>query len=320
MENSGLKLSTTRLASPTNSSAEERHSEQARHRIKRLVLGLAAMTFALMVVGGLTRVMGAGLSCPDWPLCYGALVPHMDQYIFLEWFHRVIATGVGLGTVVLCALCWWSRRELPQWLVGLAGVALVLVLVQGALGALTVTEYLRFDIVTAHLGTAMLFFATLLVMAAALTASPAALGPVGMLPWVALAATLICYTQIVLGGLVASQWAVHQCLEGSLLCDVMNNHLIGVGPTVAAVLLVVWTAWRRGLSGILKRISWLTGGFLVIQVALGVATFVLKLSVPLVTVAHLAVGAALLGTLVVLTVLSWRDRQFDRAAHLQQGN
>lgn len=318
MENSGLKFLTTRPSSPTGS-VEKRHSEQSRHRIKRLVLGLAAMTFALMVVGSLTRVMGAGLSCPDWPLCYGALVPHMDQYIFLEWFHRVIATGVGLGTVVLCALCWRSRRELPRWLVGLAGTALVLVLVQGALGGLTVTEYLRFDIVTAHLGTAMLFFATLLVMAAALTVSP--VGSVGVLPWVALTATLICYTQIVLGGLVASQWAVHQCLEGSLLCDVMNNHLIGVGPTVASVLLVVWTAWRtQGLSGTLKRISWLAGGFLVIQVALGAATFMLKLSVPLVTVAHLAVGAALLGTLVVLTVLSWRERQFDQVAHLQQGS
>ena len=46
---------------------------------------------ALVVIGGATRVMEAGLACPDWPLCYGTLLPgkQMNAQVFLEWFHRL---------------------------------------------------------------------------------------------------------------------------------------------------------------------------------------------------------------------------------------
>jgi cytochrome c oxidase assembly protein subunit 15 len=121
---------------------------------------MAFATLALMAVGSATRVMNAGLACPDWPLCYGQLVPQqqMNLQVFLEWFHRLDAALIGVSTLWLVGLCLWYRRQVPGWLPWAAVGALVLIGVQGALGGLTVTQLLRFDIVTAHLGTALLFF------------------------------------------------------------------------------------------------------------------------------------------------------------------
>jgi heme a synthase len=282
-----------------------REEATALRTIHRLILALCVLTFGLMALGSLTRVMGAGLSCPDWPLCYGQIVPHMDQYIFLEWFHRQIATLVGLGTLLLLGLSWYARPSLPRWMPWFSALAFALVLFQGVLGALTVTQYLRFDIVTAHLGTAMLYFGTLLAAAAALQPLSPGTAKVGWIPQVAIGATVVCYGQIILGGLVASQWALNQCLTGSVLCNVMNNHLFGVVPATLAVLFAAFVSWRQ------KGFRWAAFGLLgllALQIGLGVTTFYLKLSVQGLTVAHLAVGAALFGALIWLSVLSLRQR------------
>lgn len=140
-------------------------------RIRRLVWKLCAATLILMAIGSATRVMNAGLACPDWPLCYGELVPtkQMNFQVFLEWFHRLDAALIGIGAIALVAISWWYRQFLPRWLPWGSTFALFLIVFQGILGGLTVTELLRFDIVTAHLGTALLFFITLLVIGSTLT-------------------------------------------------------------------------------------------------------------------------------------------------------
>ncbi len=88
----------------------------------------------------------------------------MNFQVFLEWFHRLDAAFIGFSAIALCVLSWWHRRTLPNWLPWASTFALFLIVFQGILGGLTVTELLRFDIVTAHLGTALLFFTTLLVI------------------------------------------------------------------------------------------------------------------------------------------------------------
>ncbi len=144
---------------------------QPKERIRRLVWKLCVATLILMAIGSATRVMNAGLACPDWPLCYGEIVPakQMNFQVFLEWFHRLDAAVIGIGAVALAVLSWWNRRSLPSWLPWASTFALGLIVFQGVLGGLTVTQLLRFDIVTAHLGTALLFFTTLLVIGTALT-------------------------------------------------------------------------------------------------------------------------------------------------------
>ena len=68
---------------------------------------------ALIVIGGATRVMEAGLACPDWPLCYGSFSPfsHMNLKVFLEWFHRLDAFLVGILTVSYTHLTLPTNRE-----------------------------------------------------------------------------------------------------------------------------------------------------------------------------------------------------------------
>lgn len=284
---------------------------QPQDRIRRLVWKLSLATLLLMAVGSATRVMNAGLACPDWPLCYGELVPtaQMNFQVFLEWFHRLDAAVIGVGALTLMGLSWWYRRDLPLWLPWASTFALALILFQGALGGLTVTELLRFDIVTAHLGTALLFFSTLLIIGCCLLPYQGT-GNVGQLPWVSLTASVLVYVQSILGALVGSQWALHQCLGASQLCTIMNSHIVGVVPPTLATLTLVFLAWRTfALHPILRKLANLAGLCLIAQIVLGVATFYLRLQVEPLTVAHQVMGAILLGTLVTFTVLAFRDRQ-----------
>jgi len=284
--------------------------------VTRLVFGLAIATLFLMALGSATRVMNAGLSCPDWPLCYGEFVPRdqMNLQVFLEWFHRLIATSMGFAAIGLASLTWWYRRVLPVWTPWAATFALFLVIVQGILGGLTVTELLRFDIVTAHLGTGLLFFSTLVAIGTALL-SHHGTGNVGKLKWVGVTAVILVYVQSILGGLVSSQWALHQCYGTNQLCAVMNSHLAGVVPATIATLTLIVLSWRTpALHPSLRRWANLAGLCLLLQIALGVATFRLHLQVEPLTVAHQAVGASLLGTLLVFTVLAFRDAPVLRKA------
>ncbi len=297
-------------ATPETSTSEVSTSK-TQAWISRFVLLLAGFTLFLMALGSATRVMNAGLSCPDWPLCYGELVPaaEMNLQVFLEWFHRLIATVIGFASIVLVGVTIWKRRELPPWAPILAGLAFGLVVFQGILGGLTVTELLRFDIVTAHLGTGLLFFTTLLTLGLLLKPDivPQSGHKPGSLSWLGLAAAGLVYLQSLLGGLVASQWALHQCFASGELCLVMNGHLIGIIPATAVTLALVVMVWIRELTPQLKRLGYLAGGLVIAQIALGTLTFKLHLQVEPLTVAHQAVGAVLLGTLVAFTVFSLKE-------------
>ena len=283
--------------------------------IRRLVWKIAIATLLLMAVGSATRVMNAGLACPDWPLCYGQLVPtrQMNLQVFLEWFRRVDAVLIGVSAIALSGLSWWYRRELPKWLPWAATFALFLIVFQGILGGLTVTQLLRFDIVTAHLGTALLFFTTLIIIGTALTPYRGTKAA-GKLRWIGLSAAILVYLQSILGGLVGSRWALHQCFGGSQLCNVMNAHILGVVPPTLATIAVVWFARRTpALHKNLRILANAAAGLVSLQILLGIATFKLHLQVEPLTVTHQLVGASLLGVLVAFTVLAMRDNSSSNA-------
>ena len=293
--------------------------QSPKDRIRRWVWRMCVATLMLMAIGSATRVMNAGLACPDWPLCYGELVPtkQMNFQVFLEWFHRLDAALMGVSAIALVGVSWWNRRGLPKWLPWASTFALFLIIFQGILGGLTVTELLRFDIVTAHLGTALVFFSTLLAIGTALTPYQAT-GTVGKLPWVGLTATILVYVQSLLGALVGSRWALHQCFAGYQLCDVMYSHIFGLIPPTVAILTVVFMAWRTpALNPALRRLANMAGGLLILQLIVGLATFKLHLQVEPLTVSHQAIGATLLGILVVFTVLSLRDWVANRSINAE---
>jgi heme a synthase len=277
--------------------------------IRRLVWKIAIATLLLMAVGSATRIMNAGLACPDWPLCYGQLVPtqQMNLQVFLEWFHRLDAALIGFSAIALTSLSWWWRKELPSWLPWASTFALFLIVFQGILGGLTVTQLLRFDIVTAHLGTALLFFATLIAIATSLIPFQAT-GVAHILAKWGIAAVILVYLQSLIGGLVASRWALHQCFAGFQLCSVMNGHIMGVFPPTVVTIILVWLAWRTpALAVILRKLAIVAASLVVIQILLGIATFKLHLQVEPLTITHQAVGASLLGVLIAFTVLAIKD-------------
>lgn len=277
--------------------------------IRWLVWKIAIATLVLMAIGVATRVMNAGLACPDWPLCYGKVIPaqEMNLQVFLEWFHRLDASLIGLSTIVLVILSWWHRTKLPSWLPWGCTFALGLIIFQGILGALTVTQLLRFDIVTAHLATALLFFGTLIVIGSNLSEYRGN-DTVGNLTLISFVATILVYIQCLLGGLVASQWALHQCFGGNQLCFVMNSHIMGIFPATISCLVLIYLSWRTpALSEKLRNLTKYIGLILLSQILLGVATFYLHLQVEPLTIAHHIMGAVLFGTLINFTVFAYKD-------------
>ncbi|MFB6284756.1 MAG: heme A synthase [Halobacteria archaeon] len=136
----------------------------------------SVLTFILMMLGAYTKAVGAGLSCPDWPKCYGVWVPFLHPemlansnyaagysglQIFVEWAHRGLAMIVGI--LILIAAVWaWKKIDDGRVKRSL-GAAVVLLPFQIILGGLTVTENLQPLIVTSHLATATVIMISLTV-------------------------------------------------------------------------------------------------------------------------------------------------------------
>src|SRR5687767_4891612 len=172
------------------------------HRFAKFVAGC---TVLLLLAGSLVTSTDSGLAVPDWPTTYGwnmfTFPPSMwVGGIFYEHGHRLIASTVGLLTIVLAVWLW--RADGRRWMERLGFVALATVIIQGLLGGLTVLFFLPAPVSTAHAGLAEIFFG--LTIAIALFTSPGWLHSHGAVDDVALrrvatATTAIIYVQIVLG-------------------------------------------------------------------------------------------------------------------------
>jgi len=131
--------------------------------LHRFAMFTAACTFLLLVAGALVTSNDAGLAVPDWPLSYGSLAPPMVGGIFYEHGHRIVATFVGILTIILAVWLW--KREPRAWVRRLGLAALGAVVAQGVLGGLTVLFYLPVAISVAHASLAQIFFGTVASLA-----------------------------------------------------------------------------------------------------------------------------------------------------------
>jgi heme A synthase len=274
----------------------------------RFAVATAAATFVLLIVGSLVHGTGSSLACPDWPLCYGSFFPKMENGVEFEHTHRLVATAVGLMTLALLTLL---ARARDRRLLGLGIAAAILVVVQGVLGGITVLYQLPRAVSIAHLATSMCFFSLILVTALRTgPSSPVALPGAAKLRRELAFAWAVVLVQIILGGLVRHTASGLACLDVPLCHGVlvpgaaperiqMLHRFGALAAGSVAVLVALRVRRRTQAAPSLRRLALLPIALVAAQIALGVSSVLSLLNLTIIT-AHLAVGAALLGSLVVL--------------------
>jgi cytochrome c oxidase assembly protein subunit 15 len=130
------------------------------HRYATLV---AVCTLFLVIAGASVTSKEAGLSVPDWPLSYGQVIPQMTGGVLFETGHRMIATVVGILTIILAI--WIARVERRTWMRRLGWLALGGVVAQGVLGGATVLLLQPAPVSIAHACLAQLFFSVTVAIA-----------------------------------------------------------------------------------------------------------------------------------------------------------
>src|SRR5215813_10094838 len=131
--------------------------------LNRFAILLACATFFLIIAGALVTSHDAGLATSDWPLSNGQFFPKMVGNLFWEHGHRMVATTVGLLTIIL--VDYILAKEQRAWVRRLSRFALVAVIAQGLLGGLTVKLMLPLPVSAAHATLAQLFFCTTVSLA-----------------------------------------------------------------------------------------------------------------------------------------------------------
>jgi cytochrome c oxidase assembly protein subunit 15 len=295
------------------------HDPGTARRLSHGFLALAAMTYGLIVLGALVRAHGAGLACPDWPLCFGELIPRFDFKIAFEWGHRALAGTIGLLFALLAALTLRSAAlRGPMWK-GLL-VTAVLLATQIVLGGLTVLELLAYWTVTSHLVTGNAFALALVLISRQLGRIGSAhetdrsLPATGLQRAVTTAAGGILAIQLVLGGLVASNYAGlacpdwPTCMNGEFFptwTGIQGLHVFHrvFGYTATfAICAAAWLGRSHGNSRLwIVAAAWLCVG----QIAVGVANVLLRVPVEI-TGLHSALAAGLVCTVGVSVREVWR--------------
>jgi cytochrome c oxidase assembly protein subunit 15 len=274
---------------------------------------VACATFLLLIAGALVTSNDAGLSVPDWPTSFGSLykLPRMVGGVKFEHGHRMVAEFVGLLTIILAVWTWRADRR--AWVRKLGVAALATVIAQGILGGITVLFYLPPAVSTAHATLAQTFFCIVVVLALASgrgwTEAPRLEMPEAhrlRLTTLATLAAASVYVQLILGAGFR-----HSGIK-------LLPHLISA---VVVATLVLWTITRvlasHGWVAALRRPAVVLMALLVTQLGLGFAAYLTRVQwgqdavqpeLPMVisTVAHVAVGALVLASAVVLAMQAWR--------------
>jgi heme A synthase len=288
--------------------------------LQRYAVTLASLTFLLIVWGGVVHNTRSSLACPDWPLCFGQVMPEMKDGVLIEHSHRMLGTVVGAMTVILAI--GLGRRKEGLGRLGL--VAIGAVCLQGLLGGLTVIYRLPTWVSTSHLGLSMLFFGLLLFFIVRLGARRVALSERAQRASAIGAA--VVYTQIVLGAFMRHAGAGLACLDwplcrgtlfpadGNAYLDLhMVHRLLGV-VVLGVVIWVIARVWPETSGRLsLRVLLGLLPVLVAVQIALGIWSITTFLAVEPVTL-HLAVAALIFATLVVLTFVARGIGAMDAAS------
>lgn len=273
---------------------------------------VACATFCLIIAGALVTSNDAGLSIPDWPTSFGSFtVPRLVGGVQYEWTHRAIAGSIILLTVSIAVWTWLVERR--RWMRWLGVAALATVITQAILGGLTVLLFQPPWVSSAHAAVAQTFFCIAVSIAVFTGRHWVEEQPrvefdqrKPSLFTLTLLAIFILYVQLILGAM-------------------FRHHGMSWWPHVANSVLVsfvlCWTAVRAlavySKIEAVRRPAIIILALLIVQLCLGFAAFTTRIAwgkdaaqpeLPMVisTVAHVATGALLLATTVILAIQTWR--------------
>lgn len=286
-------------------------------RLARLSLAAVIVAYGEVMLGSWTRINGAGMTCPDYPLCRGSLIPSMGGGTVWEWTHRLTAALLSTLVLAVLATAWRERKSAP--FVAPAGtVVAVLFAFQVFLGAATVHLSNSPISVVWHWGTAMAFVASLAAVAVfAGVASPgrrplAGARFMGFTGYVLAGTAAVAFVTMCVGAYVSSSGAGLACID----IPECAGHVVVYSPGQEVQMLHRFVAAACLLAGVLSfaivwaarapravRITATAGlGLLFVQILLGLLNVALRLPLDL-REAHAANAALVFLSFVTATAL-----------------
>ncbi|NNG15027.1 MAG: heme A synthase [Gemmatimonadales bacterium] len=282
--------------------------------VRRLAYLATALSFGLIVLGGIVRITGSGMGCgDDWPKCNGEWFPPLDFATFIEIFHRWVAALVSVVVVATAAAAWWRHRSEPRVLWP-ATLGTVLLVTQVLLGAVTVKLELPPAVVIVHFTNAVLLITAVLVTGLRARPAPETTTPADRHPTHGLAWTtaLVGFAAVLLGANVANLDAGPACLgfplcyggvlppSGTLGLVHWIHRIVAYGFLALAFTLLVKTRKPADVAFRNLRLAVaVAAGLAVIQIGIA-AAMVLQLLPPGLRGFHLMAGTAIWGALVVM--------------------
>ncbi|HEV2414636.1 MAG TPA: COX15/CtaA family protein [Candidatus Dormibacteraeota bacterium] len=273
------------------------------------VLAFVTALFAYLQIalGGVVRVTGSGLGCPDWPLCHGRPYPPADIHSIIEYSHRLVGSITELLIVLTVASAWIAFRNRRRAVAWLATASLAAGLGEAALGGIVVANDLAPWMVLFHLALAMLILGFLL--ATAVMSLPASPGLERMRPLAAIGA-VATYVLLLTGSTVVASNADRSCHSwplcgGGFALDFSGANaftMLHRGSALVVGILVIYVALRAMREPSLELAALATLIVFGLQVAVGAGAAVTDAA--LFNGLHVAIATLVWAGMLVIALLT----------------
>jgi heme a synthase len=296
-----------------------------------LLFFAAGMTAILIAMGGIVCVTASGQGCPDWPGCFGAIVPPMKSDAIIEYLHRFVAILTS-PLIVAAAIVGWRQTRSIHWVSRPPMIAIVFLIAVVIFGAFAVLTGLPAGVALLDIGSALIVLALMItatVMAVARRANPALPDQLAfrtffarLTLWTVGAVFLVLVSAV----LVSENGSLTRCLGWPLYNESMTlGDLRGwlqlarrviAGVATIQILAIVIQAWRtQHHNNWIRRTATMVGVFFLLEITVGVMMLAGGFAIFLL-VMYVAFATALWTSLIVLGVLTGLESVASDNVHL----